>query len=333
MAKAAKNINSSAIIKNALDVVKTESTEILRLAARFRDKKFKESFIKTVSHIKDCKGKVIVTGIGKSAIIAQKIVATFNSTGTYSIFLHSSDSLHGDLGMVREEDIVLIISKSGDSSELKNLLPVLKNLRIKIIAITGNIRSGLAKNSDIVLDASVLKEACPHDLAPTTSTTVALVLGDAIAVTLLKVNGFTREDFAIRHPGGMLGKKLLLKVADLLPEEISFPFVEEESGLKDVIYKISSGRLGCAAVLKNKKLKGFITDGDIRRLLEKNVTDISKVKARDIMNKAPKTVKPEILAGAALELMEKNKITQLIIAHKKEVLGIIHLHKLLEEGL
>ncbi len=332
MAKAGAQNNSASILKNALDVIKTEADEIARLGSRFREKVFKDNFVKTINLILECKGKIIVTGIGKSAIIAQKIVSTFNSTGTYSIFLHSADSLHGDLGMVRMEDIVIMISKSGDTEELKKLVPIFKELKVKIIAISGNTGSGLSKFADIVLDASVIKEACPHDLAPTSSTTIALVLGDAIAVTLLKAKDFTKEDFAMRHPGGMLGKKLLLKVGDLLSD--TFPFVNESAGIKDVIYEISSGRLGCAIVLKGNKLKGFITDGDIRRLLEKDIKDISKVAAKDIMNKEPKTIKPGVLARTALELMEKNKITQLIIAEKKNIpVGVIHMHKLLEEGL
>lgn len=333
MAKPREQKNSASIVRNALKVITTEGDEISRLAGRFREKSFRDNFVRTINTIVDCKGKIIVTGIGKSAIIAQKIVATFNSTGTYSIFLHSADSLHGDLGMVREEDIVIMISKSGDTEEVNKLIPIFKNLNVKIIAITGNPSSGLARYANIVLDASVNKEACPHDLAPTSSTTVALVLGDAIAVALLKVKEFSKEDFAMRHPGGMLGKKLLLKVGDLIKEN-NFPSVEENAGIKDVIYKISSGRLGCAIVMKGKKLSGFITDGDIRRLLEKDIKDISKVKAKDIMNKDPKTIKPAMLARTALELMEKNKITQLIIAEKKGIpTGIIHLHKLLEEGL
>ena len=332
MAKLRDKIKYAEVVNSATQVIREESSAVLGLASHFRNEKYCITFYNAIKLLKECRGKVVVTGIGKSAIIAQKIVATFNSTGTYSIFLHSSDSLHGDLGMVQKDDVVLIISKSGDSNELKNLLPVLRSLNVPVIAITGNINSALAKNADIVLNASVEKEACPHDLAPTSSTTAALVLGDAIAVTLLKEKGFTKEDFASRHPGGMLGKKLLLKVSDLLSDE-SFPRVNEDSGFKDVIYTISSGRLGCAAVLKNKKLSGIITDGDIRRLLEKNISNISEVKAKDIMNRNPKTVKPDMLAGAALELMEKNKITQLIIADKKEILGIIHLHKLLEEGL
>ncbi|CAN5555679.1 KpsF/GutQ family sugar-phosphate isomerase [soil metagenome] len=332
MAKESELKRKKQILKNALDVIITEVDGVLKLASRIHNKTFAKNFVKCIELILACRGKVIVTGVGKSAIIARKIVATLNSTGTYSIFLHSSDSLHGDLGMVRAEDIVIIISKSGESSEVNMLIQVLKNLEVKIIALTGNMSSFLAKNSDVALDVSVPKEACPHDLAPTTSTTTALVLGDTIAVTLLKAKDFTKEDFAKWHPGGLLGKRLLLKVSDLIKDK-KFPSVNENAGIKDIIYNISSGRLGCVVVLNNKKLSGFITDGDIRRLLEKNINNLSEVQAKHIMNPDPKTIKSEMLAGKALEIMEENKITQLVISENNKPLGIIHLHKLLEEGL
>lgn len=322
------------IIKNARKVVSIEKKEIASLERRFNDSSFSKNFGAAVELIYKCKGKVVITGVGKSGIIAQKISATFNSTGTYSIFLHSADSVHGDLGILREDDIVILISKSGDSSEVTQIIPALKNIKVKMIAIVGNINSEIAKLSDIVLDASVKVEACPHNLAPTSSTTTALVLGDALAVSLLQKRDFSREDFARFHPGGILGKKLLLKVSDLLQVENKIPIVTTETGLKDIIYMISSKRLGCTCVVKKDKVAGIITDGDIRRLLEKNMEGLQNIKAKDIMNSVPKLIPPNILARTALEIMEENKITQLIVADKKrKVLGILHMHRLIEEGL
>lgn len=322
------------IIKNAKKVVCIEKKEIASLERRFNDKNFSESFVSAVESIYKCKGKVVITGVGKSGIIAQKIVATFNSTGTYSIFLHSADSVHGDLGILRDEDIVIVISKSGDSSDVTQIIPLLKTLKVKIIAIIGNTSSEIAKLSDIVLDASVKEEACPHNLAPTSSSTTALVLGDALAIALLQKRDFSREDFARFHPGGILGKKLLLKVSDLLQEENKIPIVNFDANLKDIIYMISSKRLGCTCVVKKNKVVGIITDGDIRRFLEKNIEHINTTKAKDIMNSVPKLIPPNTLARTALEIMEENKITQLIVADKKrKVLGVLHMHRLIEEGL
>ncbi|HCA42879.1 MAG TPA: D-arabinose 5-phosphate isomerase [Bacteroidetes bacterium] len=320
-------------MKNGKKVISIERKALEDLEKRFNNKTFTQNFYDAVESIYKCKGKIIVTGIGKSGIIAQKIVATFNSTGTYSIFLHSADSIHGDLGILREEDIVIIISKSGDSNEVKEIIPVFKNLKIKIISILGNLGSELAKISDMVLDASIREEACPHNLAPTTSTTVALVIGDALAVSLLQKRNFRKEDFAFFHPGGVLGKKLLLKVEDIMVKGKDIPYVNEKANIKDVIYRISSGRLGCAVVVNGKKVKGIITDGDIRRLLEKNL-EIKNVKASEIMSKNPKLIQKDTLAQRALEIMETNKITSLIISDKKNSLGgIIHIHKLIELGL
>lgn len=322
------------IIRNAKKVVCIEKKEIANLERRFNDTGFAKNFAQAVELIYKCKGKVVVTGVGKSGIIAQKIVATFNSTGTYSIFLHSADSIHGDLGILRDEDIVIVISKSGDSSDVTQIMPLLKTLKLKIIAIIGNMRSEIAKLSDIVLDASVKEEACPHNLAPTSSSTTALVLGDALAIALLQKRDFSKEDFARFHPGGILGKKLLLKVSDLLQEENKIPIVNFDANLKDIIYMISSKRLGCTCVVKKEKVIGIITDGDIRRFLAKNIERIATTKAQDIMNSMPKLIAPNTLARTALEIMEENKITQLIVADKKrKVLGIIHMHRLIEEGL
>lgn len=327
------NKSQQTVIKNGKKVISIERKALEDLEKRFNNKTFTQNFYDAVESIYKCKGKIIVTGIGKSGIIAQKIVATFNSTGTYSIFLHSADSIHGDLGILREEDIVIIISKSGDSNEVKEIIPVFKNLKIKIISILGNLSSELAKLSDMVLDASIREEACPHNLAPTTSTTVALVIGDALAVSLLQKRNFRKEDFAFFHPGGVLGKKLLLKVEDIMVKGKDIPFVNEKANIKDVIYRISSGRLGCAVVVNGKKVKGIITDGDIRRLLEKNL-EIKNVKASEIMSKNPKLIQKDTLAQRALEIMETNKITSLIISDKKNNLGgIIHIHKLIELGL
>ncbi|HRE40163.1 MAG TPA: KpsF/GutQ family sugar-phosphate isomerase [Ignavibacteria bacterium] len=327
------NKSQETIIKNGKKVISIERKALEDLEKRFKSKVFSKNFSDAVESIYKCKGKIIVTGIGKSGIIAQKIVATFNSTGTYSIFLHSADSIHGDLGILREDDIVMIISKSGDSKEVKELIQVFKNLKIKIISILGNVNSELAKLSDTVLNASIKEEACPHNLAPTTSTTVSLVIGDALAVSLLQKRNFRKEDFAFFHPGGVLGKKLLLKVEDIMVSGKNIPSVDEKANIKDVIYRISSGRLGCVVVVSGKKVKGIVTDGDIRRLLEKNL-EIKNVKASEVMSKNPKLIPKETLAQRALEIMETNKITSLIIADNKNNLsGIIHIHKLIELGL
>jgi arabinose-5-phosphate isomerase len=321
------------IIKDGKQVIIKEKKAIIELEKRFNESNFQSIFIKAVEEIYRCKGKVVVSGIGKSGIVAQKIVATFNSTGTNSIFLHSADSIHGDLGVVREDDIVILISKSGGTMEVMRLIPVLKKIGVKIILITGNIDSQLAESSDIVLDSSVKEEACPLNLAPTSSSTSAVVLGDALAIALLEKRGFTKEDFAAVHPGGILGRKLLLKVHDIMVKGKDIPVVAPNTGLKDVIYMISSKRLGCAIVKSKEKIIGIITDGDIRRLLQREF-DMNKIAAKDIMSKNPKTILDSMLAKNALEIMERNKITQLIICNKKNKLtGIIHIHSLVELGL
>jgi arabinose-5-phosphate isomerase len=321
------------IIKDGKQVVIKEKKAIIELEKRFYDSNFQGNFIKAVDEIYKCKGKIVVSGIGKSGIVAQKIVATFNSTGTNSIFLHSADSIHGDLGVIREDDIVILISKSGSTAEVIRLIPVLKKMKVKIILITGNIESQLAESSDIVLDSSVKEEACSLNLAPTSSSTSALVLGDALAIALLEKRGFTKEDFAAVHPGGILGRKLLLKIQDIMVKGKDIPVVLTNTGLKDVIYMISSKRLGCAVVKNKEKIIGIITDGDIRRLLYKDF-EMNKIVAKDIMSKNPKTIQESTLAKNALELMEKNKITQLIICNKKNrLVGIVHIHTLVELGL
>ncbi len=320
-------------LKNARDVVLKEKKEVQLLLSRFSEKKFRKNFSAAIDAVFKCKGKVVISGVGKSGIVAQKIVATLNSTGTHAVFIHSADSIHGDLGIVESGDVVILISKSGESEEIKNLIPYLKNFGTKIILITGNLKSSLAKKANILIDASVKVEACPHNLAPTSSSTVTLILGDALAVALLQKRGFTKEDFAFLHPGGVLGKKLLLKVEDIMVKDNNIPVVKSTAPLKDLIYEISSKRLGCAVVLNKSKIEGFITDGDIRRLLEKDV-DVRTVRARDLMNKKPKNIQRETLAKTALEIMEANKITQLIITGKNNKLaGILHIHSLIELGL
>lgn len=321
------------IIKHGKKVITIERKAISEIEKRFLDENFRHNFIEAVETIYKCKGKIIVTGIGKSGIIAQKIVATFNSTGTYSMFLHSAESIHGDLGVVKEGDIVMIVSKSGNTSEIKKLIPVFKKLKIKIIVITGNTQSQLSKLSDIVLDSSVKEEACPFNLAPTSSSTAALVLGDSLAIALMHKRGFSKEQYAEYHPGGSLGDKLLLKVEDIMIKENDIPVVSKNTYFKDIIYMISSKRLGCTVIAEKNSVLGIITDGDLRRLLEKNI-DVNKLKAKDIMKKNPKVISPNTLAKTALEIMERNKITQLVICSaKKKLEGIIHMHSLVEKGL
>lgn len=314
------------ILELAKKTILQESNAIKKLSS-FLD----ENFINAVNEIHNSKGRVIITGIGKSANISTKIVATLNSTGTPSIFMHAADAIHGDLGNIQINDVVICISKSGNTPEIEVLLPLIKNLGNKIIAITGNMDSFLAKKSDFILNTFVDKEACPNNLAPTTSTTAQLVMGDALAVCLEYLKGFTPNDFARYHPGGSLGKRLYLRVHDILLKN-SNPKVNLHSNIKDVIIEISSKRLGSTAVLDNNELKGIITDGDIRRMLQKNDT-LNNISALDIMTENPKTIDINSLAVKALELMEDNRITSLIVTDKKEYKGIIHLHDLIKEGI
>jgi arabinose-5-phosphate isomerase len=322
-------LKKNKILADAKRVIQIERKAIGEI-----EKRLDGNFTEAVEIINKCKGRVIVTGIGKSGIIAQKIVATFNSTGTPAVFLHSADSTHGDLGMIRDHDVIICVSKSGDSLELINLLRAIENFDVKVISIVGDIDSQLNELSDVVIDASVKQEACPYNLAPTTSTTVALVIGDALAIALLKKKDFSKEEFAMLHPGGVLGKKLLLRVSDLMVRNSAVPKVTEKTAFKDIIFEISSKRLGCACVVdKYGKLKGVITDGDIRRLFQNNV-DFSQIKANDIMNKMPKTINENMLGETALELMEKYSITQLIILNKKRApIGVVHMHDLVKAGL
>jgi arabinose-5-phosphate isomerase len=291
-----------------------------------------EHFEACVTAILLSKGRLITTGIGKSAIIAQKIVATMNSTGTPALFMHAADAIHGDLGMMQADDIVLCISKSGDTPEIKILVPLLKRFGNQLIAMVSNVNSYLAKNADYILNAHVEREACPLNLAPTTSTTVALALGDALAMCLLEARDFTSGDFAKYHPGGSLGKKLYLKVRDIFPNN-ALPKVLESAGIQTVILEMTSKRLGATAVVNEQnELLGIVTDGDLRRMLTAQ-NDFSMLKAKDIMNPTPKTISADEYAANALAIMQEKSITQLVVVEEKAVLGFVHLHDLLKEGL
>lgn len=311
----------------ALQTIDLEAKAVSGLASFIN-----EDFEKAVQAISACKGRIVISGIGKSAIVAQKIVATLNSTGTPSLFMHAADAIHGDLGMVRKEDVVMIISKSGESPEIKVLVPLIRSFGNTLIGMAGEAGSYLAVHSTFVLNTTVEQEACPNNLAPTSSTTAQMVMGDVLAVCLMELRGFRPDDFARFHPGGTLGKKLYLRVADL-SEKNEKPSVLPEQMLKEVIVEITQKRLGVTAVVDDgNHLKGIITDGDLRRMLEKS-TDINHIKAGDIMTGNPKTIEPDALAVDALDQMRKNQITQLVVAKKDKYLGIIHLHDLIREGL
>jgi len=315
------------ILQTAKETILLESAAIANLA-----KLLDENFEKAVNFILNSNGRVIVTGIGKSANIATKIVATFNSTGTPAIFMHAADAIHGDLGNVQENDVVICISKSGNTPEIKVLVPLIKNYGNKIIAITGNIDSYLGKNADFPLNTFVEKEACLNNLAPTTSTTAQLVMGDALAVCLQDLRGFTKKDFAKYHPGGALGKRLYLRVSDLIKNN-QIPKVNASDSIAKVIIEISERRLGVTAVLENEKIVGIITDGDLRRMLSKT-TEINHFTAKDIMGKNPKTVQENAMAIEALEKLESNNITQILVVDAQEkYIGIVHLHDLIKEGI
>lgn len=311
----------------ALQTIELEARSISNLAAFIN-----ADFEKAIDAMAACSGRVVISGIGKSAVIAQKIVATLNSTGTPSIFMHAADAIHGDLGIVQQEDVVIVISKSGESPEIKVLVPLIRNFGNILIGMVGNIESYLAKQSDIVLNTTVEQEACPNNLAPTTSTTAQLVMGDTLAVCLMEKKGFKSEDFAKFHPGGILGKKLYLRVSDLYPGNEK-PKVLPSDSLKNVIVEMTQRRLGVTAVTDEKGiLLGIITDGDLRRMLKDNI-HIDHVKAADIMTVNPKTIGPEELAVTALDLLRKKEITQLAVVENGLYLGIIHLHDLIKEGI
>lgn len=290
-----------------------------------------DSFADSVKLIHESRGRLVVTGIGKSAIIAQKIVATMNSTGTPSIFLHAAEAVHGDLGMVQPGDVVICISKSGNSPEIKLLVPLIKRFGNPLIGMTGNVSSFLAKQSDFVLNTTVPAEADPINLAPTNSTTAQLVMGDALAVCLMELRGFTPDHFAKYHPGGALGKRLLLRVADML-DQSQRPSVGPQSSIKEAIVSISAGRLGVTAVVEGENLVGIVTDGDIRRMLNDRDTFTDLV-ASDIMTKNPKTVAPSDLVVSAFNLMEDFKITQVLVVDDGRYVGVLHLHDILKEGI
>lgn len=293
-----------------------------------------EEFATAVNVLARCSGRVIVAGVGKSGIIGRKIVATLNSTGTPSVFLHPADAMHGDLGLVRKDDVVICISKSGTTAEFNTLLPVFKNLGVPVIAIVGNLASTLAREATVAIDAAVEEEACPHDLAPTSSTTATLVLGDALAIALLERRKFTQEQFAQYHPGGAIGKRLLLKVDELMVRGDAVPRVRRSVPLAEAIVEISTRRLGCTCVVREDgTLEGIITDGDLRRLLHR-IHDITSVTAGDAMTQHPKTIKPGTLAVQALEHMEEFSITQMIVVGDDNLpVGVVHLHDLVKAGL
>ena len=317
---------SDQIISSAKETISNEAEAIANLE-NFID----EDFIQAVEIIYKSEGRVVVTGIGKSAIIANKIVATLNSTGTPSIFMHAADAIHGDLGIVQDNDIVICISKSGNSPEIQVLVPLIKNFKNTLIGLTGNKESFLGKEADFVLNTYIEKEACPNNLAPTTSTTAQMVMGDALAVCLLNLKGFSSKDFAKYHPGGSLGKKLYLRVSDITSQNM-IPQVSPDTDVANAIIEISEKMLGVTAVVENDKIIGIITDGDIRRML-KDHQEIKGLKAKDIMSANPKTIEQDTLAVEALDVLEKNQISQLLAVENGKYAGVVHLHNLIREGI
>ncbi|WP_252736307.1 KpsF/GutQ family sugar-phosphate isomerase [Maribacter dokdonensis] len=319
-------IATDTIIGLAKKTIETERDAIAQLSSLLTD-----DFASIVNCIIQAKGRVIISGIGKSAIIATKIVATLNSTGTPAIFMHAGDAIHGDLGTVQDNDVVICISNSGNTPEIKMLVPLIKRGTNKLIAMTGNTDSFLAKQADYILNTHVEKEACPNGLAPTTSTTAQLVMGDALAIVLLEIKGFTSSDFAKYHPGGSLGKRLYLRVSDLVSKN-QIPSVQQDEEVKKVIVEISKKMLGVTAVLDREKVVGIVTDGDIRRMLNK-YDNIKGLTAKDIMTTNPKTISANTLAIKALEQMQKKGISQLLAMDNDTYIGVIHLHNLINEGI
>jgi arabinose-5-phosphate isomerase len=314
------------ILKAAKETISIEAKAIANLE-NFID----SEFVEAVEKIYETKGRVIVTGIGKSAVIATKIVATFNSTGTPAVFMHAADAIHGDLGTIQKDDLVICISKSGNSPEIKVLVPYIKDFKNPLIGITANRDSFLGRESDFVINSYVEMEACPNNLAPTTSTTAQMVLGDALAICLLKLKGFSKKDFAKYHPGGSLGKKLYLRVSDISKQNMK-PQVSPETSVTDAIIEISEKMLGVTAVIERDEIIGIITDGDIRRML-KNSTEFKDLTARDIMSKGPKTIDQDALAVDALEMLEINEISQLLAVENQKYAGVVHIHNLIREGI
>jgi arabinose-5-phosphate isomerase len=321
------SISNSAIIQFAQDTLAQEASALLALESSIG-----ESFSSVVQTILSCKGRVVVTGIGKSGIIAQKWVATFNSTGQPAVFMHAADAIHGDLGMVGSDDLVFCISKSGESPEIRYLVPLIKDMGNKLVAVTANANGFLGTEGDLILHTPMEKEACPNNLAPTTSTTLQLAMGDALAVALMKVREFGSNDFAKFHPGGALGKKVALKVQDVMNTDNGL-LVSAESSILEVISKVSQGRMGAVAIAKvDGVVLGIITDGDIRRMLEKS-PNFSDLTAKDIMNVQPKYIGENVLAVEAFRNMESNSITQLLVLEEGQWRGMVHLHDLLREGI
>ena len=315
------------INKSAIRTLQIEAESIQRLKS-FID----ESFQKSVQLILTTKGRIVLTGVGKSAIVAKKIVATFNSTGTPALFMHAADAIHGDLGMIQKEDVVICLSKSGETAEIKVLIPLLKNIGSTLIALVGNMHSYLAQQADFPINTTVTQEACPHNLAPTASTAAQMAMGDALAVCVLELRGFTTKDFARFHPGGSLGKQLYLRVSDLYTQNAS-PKTLDSADIRTIIIEISSKMLGATAVVNEQdNLMGVITDGDLRRTLQK-YTDVSHLTAQDIMTPHPKTIEQDTMAVEAMEQMKKHKITQLVVVEEGKYMGIVHIHDLIREGL
>ena len=315
------------IIQTALRTIQMEADSISKLQDYIN-----ADFEGALNAIAASKGKLVVSGIGKSAIVGQKIVATFNSTGTPAVFMHAADAMHGDLGMVQQDDIIIVISKSGDSPEIKVLIPLIKNFGNILIGMVGNMDSFLARQSEIVLNTTVDQEACPNNLAPTNSTTAQMVMGDALAVCLMEMNGFGSADFAKYHPGGALGKRLFLRVSDLASQNEK-PAVSADAGIRNVIVEMTNKRLGVTAVVNNDNLiEGIITDGDLRRMLEK-ADSFGLLKAKDIMSKTPVTVEEDLLAVDALDIMKAKNISQLIVVNNAVYKGIIHIHDIIKEGI
>ena len=323
-------MDAAKILRCARDVLDIEAKGILSLSDRLD-----ENFVRAVDILSGCKGKVVVTGLGKSGLIGRKIAATFSSTGTPSLFLHATEGIHGDLGMIMKEDVVLAVSNSGETDELLMLLPIIKRLGPKIIVMTGNPDSRLSRTGDVILNAAIKEEACPMGLSPTASTTAALAMGDALAVVLLEKKGFKQEDFALRHPGGTLGRKLLLRVEELMHSNTALPVVHEDTPMKETLLEITSKRLGVTGVVDGRgELVGVITDGDLRRGLESR-GDIFRFKAKELMTGNPKTITAEELATQAVSIMEQHSITSLFILENggRKPKGIVHLHDLLKAGI
>ncbi len=320
-------MDNKKIIASALRSINLQSQSVAALASFVN-----EAFTKAVQTIATSKGRLVISGIGKSAIIAQKIVATLNSTGTPSLYMHAGDAIHGDLGMIQQDDVVMIISKSGDSPEIKVLASLIKNYNNVLIGMVGNTQSYLAQHSNIVINTTVEQEACPNNLAPTTSTTAQMVMGDALAICLMELKGFGSKDFAQFHPGGLLGKKLYLRVSDLSNQNEK-PTVLPTATLKELIIEMTNKRLGVAVVINDKNLvEGIITDGDLRRMLE-NTNDITNITAKDIMTVQPKYIAYNALATEALDIMRQKNITQLVVIENQIFAGVIHLHDLIREGI